>query len=312
MADDARDFGEAKQIDIVYLADSINNNTRIILDACEARIEEFNDNNPQYIATWAIYDANQSVDRQITDMETAVAAGADVIILSAVDPVGLRAASEAAADQGVIIVDWRGTESTHENIIFFDGVNENDRAGLNKTWLKKYLDENTDTKLKVGLIGGSAAMVATLPRIDVPATLADEYPDRFEVVVQKFSDWTTDNAISIMEDWMQTYDGLNCIVAASEALAQGVVAVLNTLGVIDDFIIVAYGGEETGLRMIHNREIDCVAGVRTYSFGAGMIDVSLDAYVNGFRGAYSAGTENLRLITEENYQEVAEEMGIKL
>ena len=130
--------------------------------------------------------------------------------------------------------------------------------------------------------------------------------------METYSDWTTDNAISIAQDWLQTYPDLNCVVTASEALAQGVVSALNIAGRTDDFVIVTYNGEEPGMVLFQNGEIDCDIATDMKTCTEGLINVSLDAYLNGYRGTYSAGEENLKVITADNYEEWCTELGIQL
>lgn len=302
----------AEEIDIAFLCDSFNASWQYIMDQCESWCDKFSEENPQYKVNFSYINADNSVDKQITDMDTAVISGADVIILSAVDNTGLKSAAEAIADNGTIIVDYRGMGSDHENIIFFDGASEEAKGQMAKGWLMEYMEANPDVVLHAGLLAGAATTASCLPRVEIPKELAEEMPDRFYAEVETYSDWTTDNAISIAQDWLQTYPDLNCVVTASEALAQGVVSALNIAGRTDDFVIVTYNGEEPGMVLFQNGEIDCDIATDMKTCTEGLINVSLDAYLNGYRGTYSAGEENLKVITADNYEEWCTELGIQL
>ena len=60
--------------------------------------------------------------------------------------------------------------------------------------------------------------------------LEEEMPDRVKLIETQYCDWSTDRAMSTVEDWLQRYPEMNCIITASDDMGLGACNALNAAG----------------------------------------------------------------------------------
>jgi len=205
-----------------------------------------------------MFDADSNVQKQITDVETLCTLAPNVIIIKAVDPVGSVPAFETCAEAGI------PTMAVHFNVDYEKTLklllNQGTAASRSADYLIKYLDENPDATLKVGYIWGSKAMPATQARYNGwKAPLMAKYPDRVEILAEQDCGWDTTTAQNTMEDWLQAYPDMNCVVCQSDEMATGIINSLQAAQIgIDKCMVIGFNSSKEAIA-------DIRAGVMTGS-----------------------------------------------
>lgn len=227
---------EKKTIDIAWCDDTRDSTRSLMLEACEKRIEEINAEREDVELVLTYYDAQASVDTQISNVETAALKQPDVFIFSCVDSQGSIPCLQIMKESGAKIIDIRDMGSDIPDVVFY-GTDEETYKAATQDWIRTYLEENPDETLKAGLIYGKASQTLQLIRCDLMKELAEEMPDRIEIIAEAYGDWDTQKAMSIMEDWIQTYPDMNFVCAANDIMALGASNALVSAGKKEDVIL---------------------------------------------------------------------------
>jgi len=205
-----------------------------------------------------MFDADSNVQKQITDVETLCTLAPDVIIIKAVDPVGSVPAFETCAEAGI------PTMAVHFNVDYDKTLklllNQGTAASRSADYLIKYLDDNPEATLKVGYIWGLQAMPATQARYKGwKEPLMAKYPDRVEILAEQDCGWDTTTAQNTMEDWLQAYPDMNCVVCQSDEMATGIINTLQAAQIgIDKCMVIGFNSSKEAIA-------DIRAGVMTGS-----------------------------------------------
>ena len=197
-----------------------------------------------------MFDADSNVQKQITDVETLCTMAPDVIIIKAVDTVGSVPAFETCAEAGI------PTAAVHFNVDYDNTLklmlDQGVAASKSADYLIKYLDDNPDATLKVGYVWGPKAMPATQARYNGwKEPLMTKYPDRVEILAEQDCGWDTIAAQNTVEDWIQAYPEMNCIVCQSDEMATGVINSLQAARIgIDKCMVIGFNASEEAIAYI--------------------------------------------------------------
>lgn len=235
-ADTSEGSSEKRIIKVAWCDDTQDATRAKMLEACERRVEEINAERDDIELQLTYYDAQKSVDQQISNVEAAVLTDPDVFIFSCVDSTGSLPCLQTMKDSGASIIDIRDMGSDLVDVVFY-GSDEETYKAATQDWVRNYLEENPDVNLKVGLIYGAASQTLQLVRCDLMKELAEEMPDRIEIVAEAYGDWDTQRAMGIMEDWIQAYPEINFVCAANDIMALGASNALVSAGIKDDVIL---------------------------------------------------------------------------
>lgn len=272
---------EPQVIKIAWCDDTLDSSRAIILEACEKRVEEINAERDDIELEFTYYEARASVDQQISNVETAALTQPDVFIFSYVDAVGSLPCVQMMKDTGAKIIDIRGIGSDLVDVVFY-GSDEVTYKTATQSWVREYLEANPEENLKVGLIYGAAAQTAQLVRCDLMKELAEEMPDRIEIVAEAYGDWDTQKAMNVMEDWIQAYPEINFVCCANDIMALGASNALVSAGIKDDVILTGVDLDGGGERIAEGKQ-DLDVGTSLPDFDQ-MIDLSIDLVNDTWEG----------------------------
>lgn len=219
-------------------------------DVTEALIEEYNadDSNP-YTIDYYFTNADLDVDTQISDVDSLIVRQPDVICIQSVDTEGSVPAFEACEAAGVPVIDY-GFGTTFEN--YTSSLITIDHYGsgvLQAEWLENYLEENPDATLNIVYANGMQGVAQMEERYQGFATILDgEYKDRVTLLDTQYCNFSADTAMSTMEDWLQTFPELNCVVSANDEMCIG--ALQACISAKHDVISLGMDGNNLGMKAI--------------------------------------------------------------
>lgn len=288
------------QISIIYSCDKIDENMNRYIGFMQAHVDALNEDG--YNITFEALDANGNVDKQLSDVQTALNKKPDVMIFSAVDSVGSLPAVQAAKDAGVKTVDFRPSEPEPPAYDVAFGASEKDYSAATVAWIQSLLDAESDLVLNVGLIYGAAAQTPQLERMDAIKAFAKTQPDRVKIVGEQYGNWATDIAQNTTSDWLQAHPEINLVSAANDAMALGASNAVTTAGVRDKVRISSYDVNTSSLDLVKNGAIDFTTGVLASDYGQ-VIDVAVALVQGKFTGkVYSI--EPIYSVTSKNVADV--------
>lgn len=251
-----------------------------------------------------VTNADGSASKQMSDLESLITQKPDVILISSVDNTSGITLVEKAHAAGIKVLEMRGVVSDAIDVSFL-GISEDVMAQRKASYLEQQLLKNPNLRYNIGYIFGSPEMVLQLKRIDGIKALADKYPDRVRLVVQAYGNWRSDQAMNIMEDWLQTYPNLNCIAAASDDMALGVISALKGAKKLEQFTIVSIDGSGPGCQAVADGSLSATVMMNNPMEAKAMMGSCINLAWDLFTQKYlSIGPEGSILVTKENVAEV--------
>jgi ribose transport system substrate-binding protein len=170
------------------------------------------------VKDWQVASSGEDVAQQIAQMENFITAGAQAIVVNAIDPDALVPAVRSAREQGIVVVAFDNVINS-DDIVY---VNE-DQIEFGKRWAE-WLIEKTGTSGKILMVNGVAGTSADTDRQKGGKDVFAQYPDI--EIVEVNGRWdpgvaqtVTANALSAAQDftgvWCQ--GGTDGVVRAFQA-----------------------------------------------------------------------------------------------
>jgi ribose transport system substrate-binding protein len=252
--------GAKVNVKIAWVTDDVNISQQSFYNAAEAYVTYLNKVRSDLNIEINFYPSQGSVDKQIENLETVVAMGFDAVVLNPVDVIGIKSKALEVMKQGVPVLNWANMDPVFTiNLIF---GNEPKKGQFNYDWIKKYLQENPGKVLYAGLQYGAPQHTQNFARLDPLKTLAQEMPDRFQILASQNSDWSSETSMKMVEDWMQLYKGkMNYICSAAEEQMLGVIEALRGEGVLQNTLLTTFDAEQTGVDLLKKGEIAADSGI---------------------------------------------------
>jgi ABC-type sugar transport system substrate-binding protein len=244
-----------KSIKIVYAFANIDENNNRTLNVMRNAFNTINQQRNDIYVEFLYSDGQQNVDKQIADIESMIQQKPDLIFISAVDTIGSIPAAQAVHNAGIKVMEDRGMQDDSIDL-HFSGMDEYSIQEIEKAWVRQWLNEHPGVKLKAGLIYGNPVHTMQLLRCDAIKDLAQEIPDRLEIVDSRYGNWSTDEAMKITEDWLQRYPEMNFISTASDDMALGAANALVSAGRnMDNWVIISVDGTAIGAQQVEEGKI---------------------------------------------------------
>lgn len=169
-------------------------------------------------AELTVLEANQDINTQVSQIEMAVTNGADVCIIEPVSAEGVLAAVKAAEEAGVNCIIYNQNISDPSLATCFVGVS-NENMGYMEM---KNACEAIGGKGNVALLLGPLGSEGQLGRSAGYERALKEYPD-VQVVFEEDAQWTTDDALRLVENWISTGTQIDAVVSQNDNMALGAV-----------------------------------------------------------------------------------------
>jgi len=293
-------------IDIAYSVDTIDSTQNVASEGMKAAVAKFNESSDTTEVVLTQYDAQGSLNKQLSDIQTALVKEPDVLIVSAVDPQGVLPAVQQAKAAGVKVIDRRPSNpEPPEYDVAFQMSDSTTLSAATKKWVADYLAANPDVNLKVGAIYGAPAQTAELQRVDVIKELAAEMPDRIQIVAEGYGNWQTATAQNLTTDFLQAHPDINYIASANDIMALGAANAIKTAGKTDSVMLSGYDLTTDGIERVKNGEQTFDAGVPLAGGGEQLIEVAIGVAQGTFTEK-TGSVQPVYAITKDNVDTVAD------
>lgn len=248
--DEAGGSGEREKLTIGFSFRSLDEAMTVWWDTTEGMIKEYNedDSNP-YTIEYFFTNADLDVDTQISDVDSLIVRQPDVICIQSVDTEGSVPAFEACKTADIPVIDF-GFGTTFED--YTSSLITIDHYGsgvLQAQWLENYLEENPDVSLNIVYANGAQGIQQMTERYEGFCTLFDgDYKDRATLLDAQYCNFSADTAMATMEDWLQTFPELNCVVSANDEMCIG--ALQACISAKHEVISLGMDGNNLGMKAI--------------------------------------------------------------
>lgn len=213
-----------------------------VSEAAEAAAEELG-------VELTMLSADQDAATQISQIEQCVSEGYDAILFEPVDPDGLGYAAQAAAEEGVIVINIISACTDWEDYgIAALSCGDNVTAG--ETEMKE-VAELIGGKGNIAILTGPSGDSGGLQRLEGYENVLADYPDIVQVVEPADCQWDTASAQATVESWLSAYD-LDAIVCENDGMAVGAG---NAAGADSGIVITGVDGTPDGFEAIKDGRI---------------------------------------------------------
>ena len=172
-----------------------------------------------------VLNANDDVDKQITDVETLLVQKVDVIILNPLDKIGLGGAVDTIKDAGIPLVEVN-TFTVNDSYDVYVGSNEEDAGIIQGKWILDNIGNAGNVCILYGVMGHSGQ----IGRFDgLNMSLMGQYPD-WKILADQTGEWQRDEGLRITEDWVQRFNNIDVIAAQNDEMAMGALQAVQEAG----------------------------------------------------------------------------------
>lgn len=169
-------------------------------------------------AKMTVVEAGQDINTQVGQIEMAVNTS-DVIIIEPVSTDGVLAAVSNAMEAGVPVVIFNQAISDPSRAACFCGVAN---ADLGYMEMKRAIEDMGGAG-NVALLLGPLGSDGQLGRSEGYTRAIEETNGAVNVVFEETANWTTEEALKLAENWLQTGTEINAFVCQNDGMAMGAV-----------------------------------------------------------------------------------------
>ena len=300
---------EVKEYGVAWFCEVLNESNKLYTDSWKENLQKMDEEDDSFVFTNIdVFDANGSTETQISQIETAIASGKyDTFVINPNDTEGLVPAYEEAINAGIKVVDIGGINSDAKTV-YCIGLDEDAQGMKMRDYIQSYLDANPDVVLNMCLLEGKPETTRCLPRLKYIREMAEQNPDRINLLAEAWGQWSADEATRITEDWLQAYPDLNIICCADDTMAMGVVNTVISAEKNGDILITGSNGDEGVLDFIRNGDMLATTGNYLGMMAKQYAEVTRDVTLGNWNSSvtvYSMGDAVIELVDASNVDDFA-------
>jgi ribose transport system substrate-binding protein/inositol transport system substrate-binding protein len=169
----------------------------------------------------------------MSQIENLIAQKVDVLLVAAVDSDAIVPALDMAKQANIPLVGVNMLINTKEPY-YYAGPNDVQAGELEA----KYLCDKIGNKGNIVILDGPIGVSAQLQRKEGNHNIVDKLPG-IKVLAEQPADWNREKALSMMENWLETYKGqINGVIAHNDEMALGAIQALQAKGLKDKIPVV--------------------------------------------------------------------------
>ncbi len=252
-------------------------------------IDNFCVDNPG--VTYELLNAQSDITNQISQVENLIAQGCDAIIISPVDADATQTISDACDEAGIPLISVSTDINSKRTCCV---AADNTEAGTKQANL---ILELLDSTGNIAVLMGAAGNMNATGRTDAYHAVIDGV-DGMEIIAEQTGNWLRADALSVVENWLQSGMEINGILANNDEMAIGAALACQEIGL--SIPIIGVGATEEGLNAVLNGTI---SGTVVWS-GVQQGYTAMDCAVKAIKGETldSLIYSELPLVTPEDAQ----------
>jgi ABC-type sugar transport system, periplasmic component len=178
-------------------------------------------------------DAGQDAQNQITQIENLIAQQVDAIVVAAVDSDAILPAIEMCEEAGIPLIGLNMLFNTDEPYHY---VGPDDVLAGELSM--RYAIEAFGGEGNVVILEGPIGQSAQIQRLEGNQNVLKEYEGKVNVLAQQTANWSREEALTLVENWLETFSGeIDAIVAHNDEMALGAIQALEAAGLTDEIVV---------------------------------------------------------------------------
>jgi len=164
-----------------------------------------------------VTEADNSVEKQIADIEDLISKKVDAILITAANPKALVPVVDKAMKAGIVVVDFDNLVDTN-NITAHVDVDQKEFGKVQGEWLVKAMKEKGNIIAFNGMKGTAISAL----RFEGAKSVFDKYPN-IKIVQEVYADWDYAKAKRAMEDLLAAYPTIDGVWSQGGAMSEAVI-----------------------------------------------------------------------------------------
>jgi len=216
-----------------------------------------------------INDAQRSAERQIQQVESFIAHGVDAIILNPCEVEASSPAVDRAIEAQIPIVNVNS--ETRAPATAFVGSRDEESAEI----AINYLAQRLQGRGKIVMMHGYPGQAAEVKRSQGALTALKNHPG-LELLAEQTANWSREEGMALMENWLQAYQGqIDAVFAQNDEMGLGALKALRAAGVKDQVVLVSVDAIGDALQAVQAGHLDATVFQNARAQGANAVDTAL-------------------------------------
>lgn len=224
-----------------------------------------------------VFDGNYDVNTQIAQFENMISQKYDAIIFSPVDVDAMGVAVDKAVKAGIPVFGVN-TRVNSDKLTSYIGSNDVSAGEIEMNYIVEKMGPKGNIVIMEGPIGSSAQV----QRKEGIHNVLQKYPD-IKVLAEKTANWSRSEGLSLMENWMQAFQGqINAVVSQNDEMALGAVQALEGKGFKnrDEIPVIGVDAISDALKAVKDGKLNATVFQDAKGQGEKSIEVAVD-YLKG-------------------------------
>lgn len=196
-------------------------------------------------------DAQNDAQNQITQVENLIAQNVDVIVVAAVDSDAILPAIDMCEAADIPLVGVNMLFNTDE-AYHYVGPDDVLAGELEMQHAIDAIGGEGNVVILEGPIGQSAQ----IQRLEGNMNVLEEYEGKVELLAQQTANWSREEALTLVENWIETFGGeIDAVIAQNDEMALGAIQALEAAGVKDDVVVTGVDAIKDGCNAIKEGQL---------------------------------------------------------
>jgi inositol transport system substrate-binding protein len=219
-------------------------------------------------------DAKNDSSKQLSQVETFLTQGVDAIIICPVDTSAVKPMVDEAnqANIQVVVVNRIPTPDVLKKIYAYVG-SESIKAG---TMQMEKVAELLGGKGNVAIMNGELGSESQVKRTEGNKQILKKYPN-MKLVREGAANYQRAEGIKLMENWIQSGDKIDAVVANNDEMAIGAIKALEAAGKLNNVLVAGIDGTPDALEYIKSGKLKVSVFQDPVGQGRGAIETAVKA-----------------------------------
>lgn len=196
-------------------------------------------------------DAQNDAQNQITQVENLIAQDVDVIVVAAVDSDAIVPALDMCEEAGIPLVGVNMLINTDE-AYHYVGPDDVLAGELEM----QYAIDEIGGEGNVVILEGPIGQSAQIQRLEGNMNVLEQYEGKVELLAQQTANWSREEALTLVENWIETFGGeIDAVVAQNDEMALGAIQALEAAGVKDQVVVTGVDAIKDGCTAIKEGQL---------------------------------------------------------
>jgi ribose transport system substrate-binding protein/inositol transport system substrate-binding protein len=220
-----------------------------------------------------INEGGNDISRQISQIESGVNQKVNAIIIEPVSVNGVIPAVEAAQKAGIPVIIFNQRISDPSKATTFVGVSNDTLGALEMRRAVQDLGGAGNVALLLGPMGSDGQLGRSKGYADVIA----QNPN-IKVVFEETANWTTEEALRLVENWLQTGIKIDAIVCQNDGMALGAVKAVEDKGLSGQIKVYGLDAVPDALKAVKEGRLEVSVSQATERQSQMAIDIAMKLY----------------------------------